>query len=216
MAPSRALGRGLFRSGFDVRVHGSERVPSAGPVILASNHMGYVDGPLLFTVSPRPVHALVKREMFEGRMGSFLARAGQISVDRYEVDPAAVKACLRVLSDSKVVAIYPEGNRGLGDVARTKPGAAYLALVSGAPVVPVACLGTRDDGAGVSSLPKRGARLDAVFGEPVRFTDRPVPWPRRQAHVAEVQAEIHRLLAAHVRAACDLTGQRFPSLPQTS
>lgn len=72
LGPSRAFGRQLFRSGFNVHVHGSERVPSAGPVILASNHMGYVDGPLLFTVSPRPVHALVKREMFEGRMGGFL------------------------------------------------------------------------------------------------------------------------------------------------
>lgn len=216
MGPGRAVGRGLFRSGFESRVHGADRVPRSGPVILASNHMGYIDGPLLFTVSPRPVHALVKREMFDGRTGSLLSRMGQISVDRYDVDPAAVKMCLRVLADHGVVAIYPEGNRGLGDVAQTKPGAAYLALVSGAPVVPVACLGTRDDGAGTSSLPKRGSRLDTVFGEPVSFTDAPVPWPRTQARVAEVQAAIHRMLAAHVREACDLTGQRFPSLPQTS
>ena len=212
----RVVGRGIFRRGFQTHVHGVEHVPASGPVILASNHMGYVDGPLLFSVAPRPVHALVKREMFEGRVGSLLSRMGQISINRDDVDPAAVKTCLRVLADDGVVVIYPEGNRGLGDVAQTKPGAAYLALVSAAPIVPVACLGTRDDGAGVSSLPKRGSRLDAVFGPPVSFTDTPVPWPRRRARVAEVQAEIQQLLAAHVREACDMTGQRFPSLPQTS
>jgi 1-acyl-sn-glycerol-3-phosphate acyltransferase len=216
MPAGRALGRGIFRAGFDSHVHGAEHVPRSGAVILASNHMGYLDGPLLFSVAPRNVHALVKREMFSGRTGQLLERLGQIAIDREFVDPAAVKMCLRVLSDGGVVAIYPEGNRGLGDVAQTKPGAAYLALVSAAPVVPVACLGTRDDGAGTSSLPKRGSRVDTVFGRPVHFASAPVPWPRTQSLVADVQAEIQRILAAHVRDACDLTGQRFPSLPQTS
>jgi 1-acyl-sn-glycerol-3-phosphate acyltransferase len=211
----QAFGRRLFGSRFRVHVHGAENVPETGPVILASNHMGYIDGPLLFTASPRPLHALVKIEMFTGRVGVLLAKMGSIPVYRAGADPAAVKSCLRVLSEDGAVAIYPEGNRGLGDVAQTKPGAAYLALVSAAPVVPVACLGTRDDGAGTSSLPRRGARLDAVFGEPLRFTAEPIPWPRRRAQVAEVQAEIQRRLAAHVRDACEMTGQRFPSLPQT-
>jgi 1-acyl-sn-glycerol-3-phosphate acyltransferase len=206
----------MFRTRFESHVHGVEHVPRTGPVILASNHMGYLDGPLLFSVTPRSVHALVKREMFHGHTGRLLSRLGQIAIDRDFVDPAAVKVCLRVLADGGVVAIYPEGNRGLGDVAQTKPGAAYLALVSAAPVVPVACLGTRDDGAGTSALPKRGARVDTVFGEPLRFATAPVPWPRTQARVREVQAEIQRILAAHVREACELTGQRFPSLPQTS
>jgi 1-acyl-sn-glycerol-3-phosphate acyltransferase len=215
MPAGRTVGRGMLRARFESHVHGLENLPRSGPVILASNHMGYLDGPLLFSVTPRPVHALVKREMFYGRTGRLLTRLGQIAVDRDYVDPGAVKVCLRVLADGGVVAIYPEGNRGLGDVAQTKPGAAYLALVSAAPVVPVACLGTRDDGAGMSSMPKRGARVDTVFGEPLRFTSTPVPWPRTQTRVGQVQAEIQRILAAHVREACDLTGQRFPSLPQT-
>jgi 1-acyl-sn-glycerol-3-phosphate acyltransferase len=118
-----------------------------------------------------------------------------------------------VLADGGGLAIYPEGSRGLGDVVETKPGAAYLALVSGAPVVPVACLGTRDDGAGTSSMPKRGSRVDTVFGPSMQFD--PIPWPRTKHAVAAVQAEIQQVLAEHVKAACDLTGQTFPALPQT-
>lgn len=185
-----------------------------GPVILASNHMGYVDGPLLFAVAPRPVHSLVKHTMFVGRLGFALEQAGQISVNRRKVDPAAMKRCLRVLDAGGVMAIYPEGVRGVGDVRFTKPGAAYLALVSGAPVVPVACLGTRESAAPYDSMPPQGSRLDIAFGSPIHFDA--VGWPRTRARVAAVQAEIQRALAAHVRVACESTGHTLPTLPTTA
>ena len=213
-----SLGRGFARLmlwiGFDSRVHGADLVPRLGPVILASNHVGYVDGPLLFGVAPRRVHALVKRSMFVGRLGRVLVKVGQIPVDRRCVDPKAIKTCLRVIADGGVVAVYPEGIRGLGDVSRTRGGAAYLALVTGAPVVPVACLGTRESGALTNTMPRRGARLDTVFGTPMRFD--PAPWPRTKQRVAAVQAEIQEALAAHVRAACEMTGQALPALPPMS
>ncbi len=207
----RAAIRSMVRSRFDFRSHGEENVPRRGPVILASNHMGYIDGPLLVGFAPRPVHALVKSSMFKGRLGVAMRRMGQIPVDRRVVDPLAVKRCLAVLAAGRVVAIYPEGERGRGDVTRTKGGAAYLALVSGAPVVPVACLGTRTDGAVIASVPVSGSRLDTVFGEPIRFDA--VPWPRTKGQVAEVQAEIQRTLAAHVETACYLTGHSLPAMP---
>lgn len=214
MWAGRLLARSILRAGYDNRVHGVELVPRRGPVILASNHIGYVDGPLLVGVAPRPVHALVKQTMFVGRLGYVLTQLGQIPIDRVRVDPLAIKTALRVLADGGVVAIYPEGIRGLGDVSCTKGGAAYLALVTGAPVVPVACLGTREPGALTETKPRRGARLDTVFGTPLRF--RPTPWPRTKPHVAAVQAEIQAALAAHVRAACELTGQSLPAMPTTS
>jgi len=140
-----------------------------------------------------------------------LVKNGQIAIDRRTVDIRAVKQCLAVLASGGVVGIYPEGARGRGDVARTRGGAAYLALVSGAPVVPVACLGTRPDGAATSAMPGRGVRLDTVFGAPLMFEQQ--PWPRTKARVGAVQAEIQAALATHVQAACDLTGQRLPSMP---
>ncbi|MGH3446501.1 MAG: lysophospholipid acyltransferase family protein [Nocardioidaceae bacterium] len=198
---------------FDNHVTGAEHLPRHGPVVLASNHMGYLDGPLLVAVSPRPVHALVKETMFDGRLGWWLSKCGQIRVDRYHTDPFAVKQCLRLLGDGGVVAIYPEGSRGRGDVSTSKGGAAYLSLVTGAPVVPVACLGTRADGASTGSMPSRGARIDTVFGPPVTFD--PVPWPRTKKQVASANSVVQEALAAHVRAACQMTGQTLPAMPTT-
>ena len=75
-----------------------------------------------------------------------------------------------------MVAIYPEGTRGDGQVHTFRPGAAYLALVTGAPVVPVAVLGTRERGGATDSVPPRGSRFDFVYGEPVYWDEH--PWPR--------------------------------------
>jgi 1-acyl-sn-glycerol-3-phosphate acyltransferase len=207
---ARFVGRALVRP-YDVHVSGFENLPGQGPVILASNHVGYLDGPLLIGQCPRPVHALVKESMFSGAMGVGLLTVGQIKVDRYQTDPEAVKKCLRLLRRSGVIAIYPEGARGRGDVAETKGGAAYLALTTGAPVVPVACLGTRHGSADAESRPPKGSRLDLIVGPPMRFDA--LPWPRDKQSVAAVQAEIQQGLAAHVKQACERTGQVLPEPP---
>jgi 1-acyl-sn-glycerol-3-phosphate acyltransferase len=216
--PSRLMGTSrfllrLWLHRFERHVFGLEHVPRTGPVILAANHMGYLDGPLLFGVAPRKVHALVKEAMFEGFLGQLLRLSGQICIDRWNPDPRAVKTCLRVLSEGGVVAVYPEGARGRGDVAVSKGGAAYLSLVTGAPIVPVACLGTRLDGASTDQMPPRRSRVDTVFGEPVEVD--PVPWPRTKQQVSDVNAVVQETLAAHVKAACELTGQSLPALPVT-
>ena len=169
----RAPARFLVRRRFSVTVHGVEHIPGDGPVILASNHVGIADGPLLAIFSKRPVHALTKKEMFDGRLGRFLLTSGQVPLDRFNSDPAAVKACLRVLRDRGVVGIFPEGSRGAGEFERFHRGAAYLGLVSGAPIVPVIQFGTREPGAGDSALPKRGGHVDLVYGAPYRFEAAP-------------------------------------------
>ena len=77
-----------------------------------------------------------------------------------------MKACLRVLRDGGAVGIFPEGSRGAGEFERFHRGAAYLALVTGAPVVPVIMLGTREPGGRTASLPgQAAAAIDMVFGD---------------------------------------------------
>jgi 1-acyl-sn-glycerol-3-phosphate acyltransferase len=120
----------------EIRLHGSEHVPRTGPVILAGNHIGLADGPLLAAYAPRPVHALTKHELFSGAGGTFLRTAGQIPLDRFHPDPTAIRTCLAALDEGRVIGIFPEGRRGPGDLCRFHRGAAYLALVTGAPVVP--------------------------------------------------------------------------------
>ncbi len=150
----RPMGAWLIRRRYEVSVHHAERVPATGGVILASNHVGIIDGPLLAVYAPRPVHALTKLEMFDGRLGGFLRRAGQIPLDRTETDPGAIRASLRVIRDGGVVGIFPEGTRSSGHFDRFHHGATYLALVTGAPVVPVTLIGTQATG-GRLQLPAR-------------------------------------------------------------
>ncbi len=204
LRPLRFVGRRVFHRRYDVHIHHADRVPSTGPALLTPNHVGYLDGPLLVGVSPRPVHAMVKLEMFHGRMGLLLNGTGQIPLDRFAVDVNAVKLALKALRDGKVVAIYPEGGRGSGDVRYVKRGWAYLALATGAPIVPVATFGTRLPGESVEAVPPRGARIHIVYGEPI--TVEPRPWPRRADEVRRLTRELQQVLAAHVAASARMVG----------
>jgi 1-acyl-sn-glycerol-3-phosphate acyltransferase len=204
----RPLGRAWFGRRYDVRVYGSERIRRRGPFIIASNHIGLLDGPMLAAYTPRPVHALTKKEMFEGSMGRALRAVGQIPLSRYEVDPRAIKDCLKVLRDGGVVAVFPEGNRGAGELERAHAGVAYLALVTGAPVVPVAIFGTREPGGHLDSIPARGARFDLVYGTPV-YLERQ-PWPRRQAEVRRATELLRNRLVDHLVDARGITGRSLP------
>ncbi len=204
----RGAGHAVLRRRFELHQHGTDRVPSRGPVILAANHIGLIDGPLLAVVGPRPVHALTKQEMFAGRGGWFLRASGQISLDRFHPDPGAIKACLGVLRDGGAVGIFPEGTRGAGTLERFRPGVAYLALVSGAPVVPVMMLGTRAPGEGSHAIPPRGARIDMVYGE--RWSTPPQLWPRRRADVTRVAGELRSHMLAVLDEALATTGRTLP------
>lgn len=210
----RPVARTLVRRRFAVRVHGEIHVPTQGPVIFASNHVGVADGPLLAAFAPRPVHALTKHEMFRGRLGGFLSASGQIPLDRFQADPAAVKSCLRVLRDGGAVGIFPEGRRGGGELERFHRGAAYFALVSGAPVVPVAMLGTREPGAHTGSLPLSGGTVDIVFGAP--RTLEPTPWPRSKEQVEHASMLLREHMLVHLDHARAATGRELPGpLPAT-
>ncbi len=204
----RPLARVVVRRRLTVRVHGREHIPTAGPVIYAGNHMGIMDGPLLAIFAPQPVHALTKVEMFTGRMGRFLRRAGQVPLDRFNPDPAAVKACLRVLRDGHAIGIFPEGQRGAGDLERFHRGAAYFALVTGAPVVPVIFLGTRESGGHHDSVPARGSVVEVRFGPPISID--PVPWPRSREQVEQVSVRLREHLLALLEQAQAVTGRALP------
>ena len=191
-----------------MRLHHGDRVLRRGGVILAANHVGVSDGPMLAIFSPRPAHALTKVEMFKGVMGWFLMRCGQIPVDRYSSDPAAVKISLRALREGQVVAIFPEGARGDGELDLFHRGAGYLALVTGAPIVPVSIFGSREPGGHSSSVPAKGAVIDLVYGRP--FTVDAEPWPRTRARVAEVSRDLRERMLEDLADAKTLLGRDLP------
>lgn len=208
MRGGRPPSRWLMRRRWDVRVHGGEHVPGRGPVVLAGNHVGYLDGPLVAAFAPRPLHVLTKTEMFAGGLGRFLAAAGQMPLDRFTVDPRAVRTSLRVLRDGGAVGIFPEGVRGDGSLDRFHRGAAYLALVTGAPVVPFLVVGTREPGGHTDSLPARGARIDLSFGEPLDLGR--VDWPRTRELVAACSTTLRRRMLDHQTDALAHLGRTLP------
>lgn len=189
-----------IRRKWDVHERGVAYVPSTGPVILASNHVGWLDGPLLVALSPRPVHALVKSEEFEQpRTARLLRSTGQMRVRREGVDAGAIRQAVGALHHEQAVLMFPEGHRGAGDVESIHRGIGYLAMVTGAPVVPVAVFGTRTEDEDLDSRPPKGRRIEVHYGRSFWFA--PVDPPRRRADIAAATEEIHRRLRDHVDAA---------------
>ena len=203
-----ALGRVVAHGVWATRVLGAGRVPTTGPVLLAANHTGVIDGPVLVGASPRPVHMLIKQEMSSGALGALLRALDQIPVDRDNAR-TALGAGLEVLKRGGVVGIFPEGSRGKGDAADARAGITWLALNGNAPVVPVAVLGTRRTGQGVNHLPRLRRRLVVAFGEPV-VVERAPGVSGRQA-MTEANERIRDVLALHVAATVEATGLTLPA-----
>lgn len=207
----RHLVEPYIRWRYDLTIHHEDRFPRTGPVLVAPNHLGLLDGPLLGATAPRMMHQLGKVEAFDGLQGKLLHLAGQIAVDRSTYDVLAVRKALKVLRDGRVLSIYPEGTRGWGDFRRIRTGIAYMAMVTGAPILPVALLGTRLPGGDIEHFPPRGSRVDVVYGE--SFTVDRVSFPRRHSDVRAVADQIGDVLRAHVRAAVEATGHPLPGKP---
>ncbi len=205
-AVGRRIGIGLMYGLWKPRVLGAWRVPASGPVILAVNHAHIIDGPMLMGTAPRPVHFLIKKEAFVGPLDPFLRGIGQLKVDRTTADRAAITQALGVLEDGGVLGIFPEGTRGEGDFASLRAGLAYFAVRSGAPIVPVAVLGsTGRNGRLIPALPPLRSRVDVVFGE--AFAAGEPGGPRTRKVLDEATVRIQERLTAHLENAKRLTGR---------
>ncbi|MEV4976591.1 lysophospholipid acyltransferase family protein [Streptomyces scopuliridis] len=188
------------------RVLGAWRVPASGPVILAVNHAHNIDGPMLMGTAPRPVHFLIKKEAFIGPLDPFLRAIGQLKVDRTVADRAAITDALGVLRDGGVLGIFPEGTRGEGDFASLRAGLAYFAVRSGAPIVPVAVLGsTERRGRLIPALPPLRSRVDVVFGDAFEAGDG--TGRRTRKALDDATARIQERLTVHLENARRLTGR---------
>jgi 1-acyl-sn-glycerol-3-phosphate acyltransferase len=203
----RRIGVGLMYGLWRPRVLGGWRVPATGPVILAVNHSHNIDGPMVIGVAPRASHFLVKKEAFVGPLGPFMRSVGQLEVDRSTADRTAITRALDVLAGGGVLGIFPEGTRGEGDFAALRAGLAYFAVRSGAPIVPVAVLGsTERSGRLIKALPALRSRIDVVFGDPFEAGDG--SGRRTRKALDEATERIQKQLTAHLEDARRLTGRQ--------
>jgi 1-acyl-sn-glycerol-3-phosphate acyltransferase len=195
----RWIGIGIFHTLYRGRAWHADRVPLTGPVILVANHAAFLDGPFVFSLSPRPANFLVKQEAFKGFFGWLIRNVGQIPIDRTVGDRAALTTATAVLERGGAVGIFPEGNRGGGEVEQVNQGAAWIALRTGATLVPVAVRGTRVPGRSADAWPPPRSTLDVVFGEPFEL-DVPDGIPGRE-RLRMASEQLREALASHVRSA---------------
>ncbi|MFJ4518188.1 lysophospholipid acyltransferase family protein [Streptomyces sp. NPDC088817] len=172
---ARLLLTPLLRLIYRPVVRGRSNVPRHGPVILASNHLSFIDSVVIALLSPRPVHFLAKDAYFTGTgvkgllTRCFFTAFGCIPVDRgaHRGARTSLQAAERVLAEGRAFGIYPEGTRSLdGRLYRGRTGVAWLALTTGAPVVPVALTGT-DRLQPVGRRLPRYHRFTVEFGRPL-------------------------------------------------
>jgi 1-acyl-sn-glycerol-3-phosphate acyltransferase len=143
-----------------MHVVGIEHVPRSGPLVVACNHVSYVDPVALGVALPRRVWYMAKAELFRiPVVGPTIAALGAYPVDRGKGDVAAIRGSLRILKEGKAVGVFPEGTRNLHGDAPVHMGVALLASLADAPVLPAFVLG--------GDRAKRLGKLSVAFGEPI-------------------------------------------------
>jgi len=203
MGLTYALGRGfitpLARVIYRPHIDGKANVPRTGPVIFASNHLSFIDSIAIPVAAPRPVHFLAKASYFDS-WGSrqFFTSIGAIAVERGAGQAAldALDQQRRLLDEGSSVALYPEGTRSLdGRLYKGRTGVAFLALETGAPVVPVGLIGTDKVMPVGAKMPSLTERITVRFGEPLDLGHHgPASSGRaRRAATDEIMAAIHAL-----------------------
>lgn len=166
----------LARAVWRPTIEGLHHVPSTGPVIVASNHLSFVDSVVIPCVVPRKVVFLAKSDYFTGTgikgaaQRAWFEGLGMLPVDRDDTKAAlaSLDTALDVLGKGEAFGIYPEGTRSRdGRLYRGRTGVAHLALTAGCPVVPVGLQGTAEIQPVGSNVPRR-ADVTVRFGEPIR------------------------------------------------
>lgn len=167
----------LLRAVWRPNVEGRDNVPREGGVLIASNHLSFVDSVVIPMVAPRKVVFLAKADYFTGKGPKGIATRtwfnamGMIPVERDDSRAAvnSLDQALGVLRDGEAFGIYPEGTRSRdGRLYRGRVGAAHLAMQAGVPVVPVGIIGTPEVMPIGSNRPRR-AKVTVKFGKPLTF-----------------------------------------------
>jgi 1-acyl-sn-glycerol-3-phosphate acyltransferase len=156
-----------------MKAYNVENMPRKGGVILAPNHVSFIDPPAVGSgIRFRPVRFMAKIELFKIPVLGFLIRAvGSFPVRQNTADRTAIRKALELLEKGELVCIFPEGTRSPdGKLTEAQPGLGMVALKSRVPIVPAALIGTD------RMLPRHSfflhfAKVRIVYGKPITFDD---------------------------------------------
>ena len=201
------LGYGIMapiaRLVFRPTITGRDNIPRSGRVILASNHLSFIDSIVIPLVAPRRVQFLAKSTYFTGTgftgfvSRTFFTSIGAVGVERGAGQAAqeALDAGRNILESDSAFAIYPEGTRSLdGRLYKGRTGVAWLALTTGAVVVPVGLIGTQEIQPVGAKFP-RIRKVTVTFGEPLDLSRHgsAESGKARRGATDEIMAAIHAL-----------------------
>lgn len=200
----RSLISPLARLVYRPRIEGRENVPLEGAVIFASNHLSFIDSIAIPVAAPRPVHFLAKSSYFEGAgFQGWLSRTFFQSIGAIPVRRGAGQAALdaldlqrQLLDEGLAVALYPEGTRSTdGRLYKGRTGVAFLALQTGAPVVPVGLIGTDKVMPVGAKMPTVSERITVRFGTPLDLSPHGPATSGRARRLAtdDIMSAIHAL-----------------------
>jgi 1-acyl-sn-glycerol-3-phosphate acyltransferase len=172
-----------------IKVYGGERVPRAGGVVLAFNHIAWFDVPVFGAMCPRRIVYLAKAEAHEHpALGPIIRAFGTLAVRRGESDREAVRLARQAVRRNDALGMFVEGTRQHSGVpGEAKPGAAMVAIQEGVPVVPAAIFGSH------LWRPGNFAPVSIAWGEPMRFDHLPRNSKGYREATAEIELEIRRL-----------------------
>ncbi len=164
----RVLVKAVARAYFRVEMVGAERLATEGAFIIAAVHRSNLDGPLVNSRCPRIVRSLAKREMFPGRVGTWVsAMLGAFPVHRGAGDRRSLQVAAELIGRGEPLLVFPEGSRQSGRrIGEIFGGTAFLASRSGVPVLPVGIAGTEEAMPPGARFPRR-VPISIVVAEPL-------------------------------------------------
>lgn len=192
-AAGRRLFRVFFRTLYAEREVGQRNVPTTGPVIVAANHVSFLDPPLVGgAITTRQVWFMAKKELFQiPILGRLIGYCGCFFVDRKARDGKAIDRGLQLLNSGKLIGIFPEGTRSRdGKLKQGKAGVAMLALKTGATIVPAAVFNSKEI---VDRKFLPGPPLGIRIGEPISVEKMEEPSRER---IREVLNQVMGAIAA--------------------
>ncbi len=201
LAMARRFASRVVRMYFRVDIRGLEHLPKTGAVLIAGNHTGWLDGPLVQMLLPRPCAFLVKSELYSGPWRVVLDFARQIPIRRGAPDRTALRRAQDVLAGGGVLGVFPEGTRGVGALETVQHGIGYIALRAESagvqcPIIPVVCTGTAEALPRGAKLPKFRTPVSIVFGP--TFTLDVDGNPRARSTVGAAAEQIRVRLLDHL------------------
>lgn len=197
----RGFTRPIMNLLFKVRVYGKEHFPPGGPLLVVSNHFHWTEPPLLALNSPWDIEFLGARAaMAHKGVGWFIRLYRAIPVEKMGINVEAIRQAVEFLRAGKIVGVFPEGRTHLNHLSNPWPGAAFIALKAGVPVLPVGIAGTFEAPMHWRSLRPAPVeiRIGEVFGplEPPESADKKasLDWASR-----EIMRRIASLLPERMR-----------------